>query len=258
MRSVVIGLVALGAVAWTGVSGAQCEGGRCTGDSNGDGVVDIAELVQAVNVALSGCTERTCQAPLPAGDCRLPASGQVTSYGPGSDGDVRAGFALSYTDNGDGTITDNNTGLMWEKKDNSGGIHGKDNRYTWGSEIEPYMMDGSMVTNFLARLNAAPCFAGHCDWRIPNVKELHSMVDYEIPFPGPLVHPAFDIGCAAGCTVDGVGGPMCSCTISLDYWSSTADTDTPDSAWNIDFDDGFVDHDPKGKRRYVRAVRGGL
>ncbi len=29
---------------------------------------------------------------------------------------VQAGATLSYTDNGDGTITDNNTGLMWEKK----------------------------------------------------------------------------------------------------------------------------------------------
>jgi hypothetical protein len=36
-------------------------------------------------------------------------------------------------DNGDGTITDDQTGLMWEKKDdnNTGGIHDKDNEYTW-------------------------------------------------------------------------------------------------------------------------------
>ncbi|MBI1814979.1 MAG: hypothetical protein HYR72_08385 [Deltaproteobacteria bacterium] len=42
----------------------------------------------------------------------FPATGQVTSYGTGSDGDVRAGRTPSYTDNGDGTITDNNTGVM--------------------------------------------------------------------------------------------------------------------------------------------------
>jgi hypothetical protein len=43
---------------------------------------------------------------------------------------VRAGAALSYTDNDDGTVTDHNTGLMWEKKDDSGGIHDKDNSCT--------------------------------------------------------------------------------------------------------------------------------
>ncbi len=60
----------------------------------------------------------------------LPRSGQTTSYGSGSDGDLRPGAAMSFTDNGDGTITDNVTGLMWEKKDDSNGIHGKDNTYT--------------------------------------------------------------------------------------------------------------------------------
>jgi hypothetical protein len=46
----------------------------------------------------------------------IPATGQTTSYGAGDDGAVRAGAAQSFTDNHDGTITDNNTGLMWEKK----------------------------------------------------------------------------------------------------------------------------------------------
>src|SRR5262245_12484709 len=63
--------------------------------------------------------------------CPLPASGQISFYGPDSDGDVQAGATLSYTDNGDGTITDNNTGVMGEKKDDSGGIHDVDNAYTW-------------------------------------------------------------------------------------------------------------------------------
>ena len=49
----------------------------------------------------------------------------------------------------------------------------------------PYTMNGTMVTEFLATLNTPPCFAGHCDWRIPNVRELQSIVDYEILYPGP-------------------------------------------------------------------------
>jgi hypothetical protein len=47
----------------------------------------------------------------------------------------------------------------------------------------PYTMNGTMVTEFLATLNMTPCFAGHCDWRIPNIKELQRIVDYEIAPP---------------------------------------------------------------------------
>ena len=66
---------------------------------------------------------------------------------------MQAGATLSYTDNSDGTITDNNTGLMWEKKDDSGGIHDQDNTYTWwGGVSEGFLMDGTMVTEFLATL----------------------------------------------------------------------------------------------------------
>ena len=44
----------------------------------------------------------------------------IPCAGTGQDGDIQAGATLSYTDNGDGTITDNNTGLMWEKKSDDG------------------------------------------------------------------------------------------------------------------------------------------
>ena len=48
----------------------------------------------------------------------LPETGQTTSYTStqGEDADYIIN-PLSYTDNGDGTITDNNTGLMWQKVD---------------------------------------------------------------------------------------------------------------------------------------------
>jgi len=38
-----------------------------------------------------------------------------------------------------GTVTDNMTGLMWEKKDNSSGIHDMDNIYTWSLQALPRM-----------------------------------------------------------------------------------------------------------------------
>ena len=52
--------------------------------------------------------------PVPTG---LPPTGQTTKYVDGDDGDIQAGYAPAerLTDNGDGTITDNATGLMWVK-----------------------------------------------------------------------------------------------------------------------------------------------
>ncbi len=236
--AVLLGLVAHGVPA------------QCIGDGNGDNEVTIDELVRAVDRALHGCQDDGICSQQPH---RFPASGQTTSYGPGSDGEVRAGAALSYTDNGDGTITDNNTGLMWEKKDQSGGIHDMGNVYAWfgPSFNSTFIMDGTITTTFLAALNEGSGFAGHTDWRIPNVKELESLRNYQNHFPA--VDAAFNTSCVAGCTV-----LTCSCTQSYFYWSSTTAQCSPLNAWLVDFESGFVDFSFKGLTDYVRAVRGGL
>src|SRR5437762_12871378 len=84
-----------------------------------------------------------------------------------------------YVDNGDGTVTDNQTGLMWEKKTGTVGtpnpdLHDVNNFYTW-SGVGPYYQnpDGTLFTPFLATLNLdasssgrSICRANHCDWRI--------------------------------------------------------------------------------------------
>jgi hypothetical protein len=189
----------------------------------------------------------------------FPASGQVTAYGAGSDGDLESGGTLSYTDNGDGTITDNNTGLMWEKKSDTGSFHGNDQSYTWCVDVgnngcDTNNMDGTIATTFLANLNGS-FFAGYTDWRIPNVKELESIANYE-GF-SPAVDPAFHHSATcAGCTNS--TPTACSCTTSLPYWSSTnRDLST---AWTVNFLDGTVSATNKSgffSARPVRAVRGG-
>lgn len=184
------------------------------------------------------------------GGVGVPQTWQTTSYGTGSDGDLKRGVARSFTDNGDGTITDNVTGLMWEKKSDNGDIHDKDNTYTWGMDTSPYTMNGTMVTTFLASLNSGAGFAGYTDWRVPNLNELETLKNLEAY--GPATFDAFNTGCTAGASV--TSG---SCTRSDFYWSSTTRQDRPDLAWVVDFYDGYVHYYYKTYSYAVRAVRAG-
>jgi hypothetical protein len=183
-------------------------------------------------------------------ECAAFPTGQTTCWdtsgtviacaGTGHDGDIQAGATLSYTDNGDGTITDDNTGLMWEKKSDDGSIHDKDIPYKWADAFAVHV----------AGLNAGGGFAGYTDWRLPNAKELQSIVDYERV--NPSIDPAFNTGCVAACTVT-----TCSCAASSSYWSSTSYALIPTDAWVVDSDAGDVDFDIKTSGYIVRAVRGG-
>jgi hypothetical protein len=164
------------------------------------------------------------------------------------DGTVQAGAGLSYTDNGDGTITDNNTGLMWEKKSDDGGLHDKDNFYWWsaGTVLQP------TIWEWLEDINAegGSGFAGHQDWLVPHVKELQSIVNYQNT---PLAaSSAFHNNCVAGATV--LTG---SCTFVSVYWSSTTWANSTTQAWGVNFNLGDVSPYSKGTAFRVRAVRGG-
>jgi Protein of unknown function (DUF1566) len=172
---------------------------------------------------------------------QFPATGQTTVHRTGDDGDIQAGATLSYKDNGDGTITDNNTKLMWEKKSDDGTIHDKDTTYTWDNAFAVHV----------ARLNAGSGFAGHTDWRLPNVKELQSIVNYGTF--SPAVSLAFNTNCVAGTTTILTG----SCTAASFYWSSTTDAKVPTGAWLVSFGFGNVFAFGKSDGLRVRAVRGG-
>lgn len=75
------------------------------------------------------------------------------------------GPAASYRDNGDGTVSDHATGLVWQKADSGKGLN-------WEQALA-----------YAASLK----LAGHADWRLPNAKELQSIVDYtRIPACDPV------------------------------------------------------------------------
>ena len=64
-----------------------------------------------------------------------------------------------FHDNGDGTITDRATGLMWSRADSGTGMN-------WEAALA------------WVQARNAEKYLGHADWRLPNVKELHSILDY--------------------------------------------------------------------------------
>ncbi len=68
------------------------------------------------------------------------------------------GNAPSYTDNGDGTVSDNVTGLMWTQDPGE--------KVTWPEAVE--LLEELNKSNYL----------GYSDWRIPTMKELYSLVDF--------------------------------------------------------------------------------
>jgi hypothetical protein len=145
-------------------------------------------------------------------------------------------------------VKDNVTGLIWENKTNDGSIHDGAKTFTWcdtnsetnGGNPGCFMGIGDGVTNteaYIKVLNEIK-FGGFSDWRIPNMKELISIVDR-----GNELYPA----------VNKVWFPN---TESSSYWSSTTSSDNINFAWSVYFGSGMAGYGDKCYSRYARAVRG--
>jgi hypothetical protein len=157
-----------------------------------------------------------------------------------------------YGVNGDGTVTDYDTGLQWEQKTADGSVHDEENEYDWSPTLG--RPDGTVFTEFLGTLNDATssdgttssgCFAGHCDWRLPSIVELQAIVDPGAP------------GCGArgACIDQTVFGP----TIPFFYWSATTDADFPVFAWGVAFGaDGSVTSAIEDATLFARGMRSAL
>ena len=169
--------------------------------------------------------------------------------------------AIRFTDNGDGTISDAQTGLMWEKKghlDNvpvvcaSAGVcpdpHDADNQYTYSAD-NPTGPPGTAFTVLLVQLNAGGGFAGHTNWRLPTLVELLGLADYA-DATSPTVNAVFDVGCTSSCT--GIG---CSCTSADLHWTDDLVPSISGNAWMVDFSDGSVLNDSRDTTYNARAVR---
>ena len=123
-----------------------------------------------------------------------------------------------FTDNGDGTIKDNYTGLIWQK-----------NSTTTSMNWEAALAYAKTVT-----------LGGKSDWRLPNIKELQSLND--VSRVKPSINKTF----------------FPNIVSSAFYWSSTSQYKTPAVAWDFNTDYGVVTYDTKTVNKYVILVRGGM
>ena len=130
-------------------------------------------------------------------------------------------------------VKDNLTGLMWEGKTSDGGLRDGGKRYT--NHADGRAGDASEYVN---QVNAQG-LCGHHDWRLPTVDELHSLVDFSKPSPGP--------------TIDTAWFPN---TAGTYFWSGTPYAVFPAFAWYVDFNVGYANYDyNRGNPRAVRLVR---
>ena len=244
------------AAKWTQVENAAL--GACP--TNGDQTAVqsfIAEHTDALGAALGGGTlgdgVETCNADLATCETQpfgLPLkTGQMTCWnaggtaipcaGTGQDGELQKGQPRSYVDNGDGTITDLQTNLTWEKLSYDGTIHDWTRTFTWTAAF----------STKIAMLNSDN-FGGHADWRLPNRNELETLLN--LGNNNPSIDAIFHTACALTCMVTD-----CSCTQPGFYWTSTSAAPFPGNAWLIGFYVGDVSLDSTSNSYFVRGVRGG-
>ena len=160
--------------------------------------------------------------------CYNPSGSTITCSGAGQDGSyILLNPQLSYIDNGNGTVTDKYTGLMWKKCSEplqTTNCSGTPGTYTWANAI-------SQCENLT--------YAGYSDWRLPNMKELFSLIKYE-----------------------GISGPYIDTTYFPNtqdngYWTSTTYVPNTSYAVVVFFSVGTATFGNKAWSYYVRCVRGG-
>ncbi len=133
-----------------------------------------------------------------------------------------------YVDNADGTITDILHGLEWTRC--SEGQDGSD-----CSTGTATMLNWQQALQLVDSLNASGGYAGHTDWRLPNIKELASLIENQ-------------------CMQPAINETLFPATQSFRYWTSSPNLNSTSdtSTWQIDFDIG---RQFPGSRNFLANVR---
>jgi Protein of unknown function (DUF1566) len=195
-----------------------------------DCIGELSDGVSTISVQVLNCT------PVSQGGVYLK-TGQTTSYATGDDGDYQAGATVPnprFTDNGDGTVTDNLTGLTWPRDLD---CVGEPTGLTWADAVAAAnaLADGHVACGLTDGSVAG-------DWRLPNRNELTSLLDLG------RSEPALS-----------AGHPFINFVTNGGYWSSTTYAVDTSHAWTlINFRFGDVNNHAKTSIGLVTAVRGGL
>jgi hypothetical protein len=173
---------------------------------------------------------------------KLPWTGQYVTYNSGDDGSIQSGIAPTFErwiDNGNGTITDTMTGLVWLKKADC--------------------MSGDWPTA-LAAVNALA--SGQCGlsdnstagkWRMPNRNEMQSLSDRMVSNEADFFNATY-LNKDANSTVFRL--PIfTNFLVSEYYWTSTTDAADTSEAWTVFSCDYGVYDTPKSSTGYTLAVR---
>jgi len=166
-----------------------------------------------------------------AGFCMLVCIGQASAACVGT---LTASTPTAdFVDHGNGTVTHTRTGLMWkqcsEGLSGAGCATGVVTLHTWQAALQ-----------LAETLNAGVGFATFKDWRVPNRKELNSIVERQ-------------------CANPAVNGTIFPSTLSTPYWSASPSTGNAVLAWGVNFSNGFDSQSNKSVNLLsVRFVRGGL
>jgi hypothetical protein len=162
-----------------------------------------------------------------ASEISLSRTGQTTSYAAGDDGAMKSGLSWTaprFTDNGNGTVSDNLTGLYWLK-----------NADCFGSQSWADALSSANGLASGACLLSDGSTAGQ--WRLPSVNELESLIDADTGTPAlPATHPFSGVQ-------------------SLNYWSSSTFAGNVSSAWNVHMGSGQMDYHVKSDLLHIWPVR---
>jgi hypothetical protein len=176
-------------------------------------------------------------------------TGQTIFSATGGDGDLQKGVAWPddprFTDNLDGTITDNLTDLIWDK--DADRFASEEGNVTW---VQALSHCNDLAANGVDLTDGS--VAG--EWHLANINEYMSLIHYG--FSNPSVP---NTNGTAQWTTD--GEPFINVQKPGDfsgrYWSSTTTANSDAEAWEVNFDSGRVLNTDKERGKFCWCVRGG-